>query len=572
MSESQNGRSNSRQGRPNGRYSFVRHGRHDRDNADLDERSPNDVASLQSTRSPISNSESQLGQYARCVYKPNDIVEVRLLPGGESDWYRAVEIPQLSKQVIDFTSSGKAPFVGVNPRIEFGGSKTDDVRLARCLVADWDEKSPDDVGQIIDSSRLPPPTLEIASGHGVHGYWRLTEPIHDLAEWTWYQKRLIATVGSDPQICDPPRVMRLPGFFNLKSLPPVRCRVISADPSRVYSISLLESAFCDEPAESQGESDSPRSSLPADRKPLAEPISAIDDLLEKLHNVQGSEPQWSARCPAHTDNQNSLSVGVDKGTILMHCHAGCRIGEILEALDITPSDLYLKPRKSSGQNEKAATPQFAESDTSSALVVELRSDDDPSEDLQPDWNRLCEECERALQEEDLEQLVSDLNVPSDALRSLRIGWHPELQCFTFPEFAAEGAICGISTRKPTGEKRVLESSRRGLYLPAGWRDRRGPILIVEGATDTAALTAMGLAGIGRPNAQGGSDLLAKLLATLPTRSVIVLGEFDPKQDGRWPGRDGAEGAPKNSTWPASLAGRGSRCCFFGIEPKLVWRN
>ena len=49
----------------------------------------------------------------------------------------------------------------------------------------------------------------------------------------------------------------------------------------------------------------------------------IDRLLRCLKNVQPSGGEWSARCPAHRDRVNSLSIseGAD-GRVLLHCHAG----------------------------------------------------------------------------------------------------------------------------------------------------------------------------------------------------------------------------------------------------------
>ena len=70
---------------------------------------------------------------------------------------------------------------------------------------------------------MPEPTVVILSGHGVHAYWRLVEPMTNLAEWTAIQKRLIDLLGSDKSIHDPPRIMRLPGFLNVKREPHVPC-------------------------------------------------------------------------------------------------------------------------------------------------------------------------------------------------------------------------------------------------------------------------------------------------------------------------------------------------------------
>lgn len=70
------------------------------------------------------------------------------------------------------------------------------------------------------------------------------------------------------------------------------------------------------------------------------------DILSRLKGVKGGHGQWTARCPAHDDRQNSLSVkeGND-GRVLLHCHAGCDLDKITAALGITKSDLFPdKPR------------------------------------------------------------------------------------------------------------------------------------------------------------------------------------------------------------------------------------
>jgi 5S rRNA maturation endonuclease (ribonuclease M5) len=48
-----------------------------------------------------------------------------------------------------------------------------------------------------------------------------------------------------------------------------------------------------------------------------------------------------ARCPAHEDKQNSLAVSTGKdGRILLMCHAGCNLEQIVAALGLTVRDLY----------------------------------------------------------------------------------------------------------------------------------------------------------------------------------------------------------------------------------------
>ncbi len=64
-----------------------------------------------------------------------------------------------------------------------------------------------------------------------------------------------------------------------------------------------------------------------------------------------------------------------------------------------------------------------------------------------------------------------------------------------------------------------------------------PIIVVEGATDTAAVLGLGLVAVGRPSNIGGISDVTALLRGLP---VIVVGENDEKSDGAWPGKFGAE--------------------------------
>lgn len=73
-------------------------------------------------------------------------------------------------------------------------------------------------------------------------------------------------------------------------------------------------------------------------------MSIVDDVLAMLRD-QGCSPRkvgqgWTARCPSHDDRRPSLSVapGSD-GRVLMHCHAGCPIDQVLFAIGLTPRDI-----------------------------------------------------------------------------------------------------------------------------------------------------------------------------------------------------------------------------------------
>lgn len=62
-----------------------------------------------------------------------------------------------------------------------------------------------------------------------------------------------------------------------------------------------------------------------------------------------------------------------------------------------------------------------------------------------------------------------------------------------------------------------------------------PVVIVEGASDTAAATDLGFVAVGRPSNLACMDMLRDLVRG---RSCLVVGENDQKSDGRWPGKEG----------------------------------
>jgi len=138
-------------------------------------------------------------------------------------------------------------------------------------------------------------------------------------------------------------------------------------------------------------------------------------------------------------------------------------------------------------------------------------------------------------------LASILGVDEAALAALHCGWRPERGDWTFPERDAAGEIVGVSTRLAApGEdgisKKMVPGSSHGLFYTDAWAAGDGPILLVEGASDTAAAYTMGLAAVGRPSNTGGVEYLAEMLRDVPTsRPIIVVGEND-ERDGKIPGQ------------------------------------
>jgi hypothetical protein len=112
---------------------------------------------------------------------------------------------------------GENVYVGVNPRKP--GTKrqatAEDVEIAFFQFADIDKA--DAVTQLVERYEALPPTMTVRTGSHPnprpHLYWRLEEPVRNMAEWTERQRGIAQALGGD-HVIDPPRIMRLAGSVN----------------------------------------------------------------------------------------------------------------------------------------------------------------------------------------------------------------------------------------------------------------------------------------------------------------------------------------------------------------------
>lgn len=71
----------------------------------------------------------------------------------------------------------------------------------------------------------------------------------------------------------------------------------------------------------------------------------VDELISRLAHVrQVGEGRYKACCPAHDDGSPSLSIKEEpSGKILLHCFAGCGASAVMDALELSLSDLFAEP-------------------------------------------------------------------------------------------------------------------------------------------------------------------------------------------------------------------------------------
>jgi putative DNA primase/helicase len=82
-----------------------------------------------------------------------------------------------------------------------------------------------------------------------------------------------------------------------------------------------------------------------------------EKLIDRLEGVRGRGPKWDARCPSHDDHQPSLSITEQStGDVLVHCHAGCAIEDVLAAIGLDKNDLFMQ--SSNGHREEEAVYRY----------------------------------------------------------------------------------------------------------------------------------------------------------------------------------------------------------------------
>ncbi|WP_233868634.1 DNA primase [Paraburkholderia adhaesiva] len=101
----------------------------------------------------------------------------------------------------------------------------------------------------------------------------------------------------------------------------------------------------------------------------------VTTLLARLEGVREVAPgRWRAQCPAHEGRRPALAVTeTGDGTVLVHCFAGCGVGEIAAALGLDLADLF-PPREHDGYDVHLARPvmrRFSDAQWQPALTLEL---------------------------------------------------------------------------------------------------------------------------------------------------------------------------------------------------------
>jgi len=231
--------------------------------------------------------QQQVEAFLNALFDPSEIVEFRFIPPKEKlgelypkkIWYDGStqkvssihkgELTQSPYTLYDniryWEGRGYNIYVGVNPREEVGVSGDRNVKRARLIVSDYDDMSAEQAEASYKD--FVQPSMVICSGGGIHAYYMLKEAA-DMECWPQMQKDMADTLGSDPIIHNPERIMRVPGTINAKRNK--LCEFISVTPVS-YTFDELRA-----------------------RIPLGEPIGAVKVKVSTPKYQVGTElPWWS---------------------------------------------------------------------------------------------------------------------------------------------------------------------------------------------------------------------------------------------------------------------------------------
>jgi hypothetical protein len=221
----------------------------------------------------------------------------------------------------------------------------------------------------------------------------------------------------------------------------------------------------------------------------------MTDILGRLAGVARSGDGWTARCPAHDDHRNSLSLHHRDGRWLLMCHAGCGWRDIVGALGLEAQALF---DEALGGGGRSAPPNNrATGQPVMKTSIGAPGKRTPTQTASPATSGTGLT---------LDQYAAAKNIPTDFLRSVGL---TEITCecrlaLRIPYFGTAGeekavrlrlALDGDRFRWRSGSKPLLY----GLHRIDDARKARH-VALVEGESDCHTLWFHGIPALGVPGA------------------------------------------------------------------------
>lgn len=255
--------------------------------------------------------------------------------------------------------------------------------------------------------------------------------------------------------------------------------------------------------------------------------STLDYILSRLDGVKtAGADQWMACCPAHDDFSPSLSVADSEGNVLLHCHAGCDVREVCEALGLRLRDLFgasAQPHQTDAAYARQMAERIQRREAQRAAKYDVTA-------------KRARELWRQSQPADLKHpYLIDKCVQSFGLRQR--GYH------LLVPIVYRGLLVNLQRIAGNGGKLFLKEGRiRGCYSPIGKIEPGIPLILCEGwATGATLYEKYGCAIACAMNSGNLFSAGDELLRAHPDIELIIAGD-DDRDDPKNPGRRAAEKA------------------------------
>ena len=260
----------------------------------------------------------------------------------------------------------------------------------------------------------------------------------------------------------------------------------------------------------------------------------IKEILDRLQEVKKTGDGWLALCPAHKDKQASLSVGYRDERILLHCHAGCEIEDIVTAMGLKLSDLFNKESVCCAYPPvQAVQVSKLEQHIENKEVLEIKPGHPPKSH--------CVQVSR------LQCTLSDYskikNLPECFLRSLGVTErkYKRQTKLVIPYYSENGElVCERYRKRMAGDQKFAWEKGAHPCLYGLWRSKsysKDFVVLIEGESDSQTLWLNEVPALGLP---GASMWKEERDAPHLEKFEIIYVVIEPDQGGegvlRWIGR------------------------------------
>ena len=249
----------------------------------------------------------------------------------------------------------------------------------------------------------------------------------------------------------------------------------------------------------------------------------IELFLSHFEDVKASGTGYRAKCPTHDDRTPSLSISeCADGKILIWCHSRCETADVLEAVGLSPRDLY--PDSSS----------FRERKNRSQNPADVTSKTEPAQPLSEAKIGLGRAHNKYLLD-NFERLTFDLPWTVEAIKAAGAGFDVLTDRFVFIIRNLEGDVVNLKHHKGSeGQPPFsIEGHGQNCLYPAQLIRKYDSdcLLLVEGEKDAVTAISQGFQAL--TGTTGVKSVVADLTSLSKFRKIFIIFDNDEA------GRDGA---------------------------------